>query len=64
MDEDELPSIIYDFVCNLNENCVSVNELYLRFSFEFTKILTNSILLLENNNTFSPMMFRIMDDLK
>lgn len=64
IDEDELPSIIYDFVWDINEKYVSVNELYLRFAFEFMKVLTNSILLLEKNTTVSPMIFRIMDDLK
>ena len=45
--QDEIPNIIYDLVWDFNEESISLNELYLRFAYEFTKLLNNSILMLE-----------------
>ena len=45
--QDEIPNIIYDLVWDFNEESVPLNELYLRFVYEFTKFLNISILIFE-----------------
>ena len=63
--QDEIPNIIYDLVWDFNEESVPLNELYLRFAYEFTKLLNISILMFEKNHNINYSLYNnCMDELK
>lgn len=61
INEIELPNVIHDFIYNKDN---LVDELFLVFAYEVTKLFNDSILIFENRNTTSIILYNEMCNLK
>ena len=60
----EIPSVLYDFIWNFDEENRSLSELYIEFAYEFMCIFKFTILLLEKKSTTSLSVHNYMCELR